>query len=446
MLKTVHPASLSFFSTSPSSTSDLSARCEEVVVDAARTFWGRVAAGAAVVVAIAGIILELRSTVETSDSERTRVEVEAILAARAPPSQADKLEVYVKRADLEEELRSFVREPIDNAGSFVIVVGPRGAGKSTLVSHVLHGMGKGTLVVPIDATVKASDLKNRVLDEALMRYGPQNESYYATSTPVDGKHLAERLEAAANARGEEGWRPTLVLEISQSGDGELIRSACVLLKHITHDRPLCHGILVLSSSFAVAELPNDRRRQRFLPVGAFSRDEASAYLDAKFTTNLSAKVANRAVVDAVKERFLQLTTLPKDVGDFTRVLLGSESEEDFSARAEAWMNKFEATARKDVKRTDTDALNIFIRNPAGTERCFIMRDLMRQLLNTGGPIELPEKAFDVPPEVFASAIRSSPAAKEVFHLDLVSLTVDFATGAHRKAAVELLSPPSPPVP
>jgi hypothetical protein len=116
--------------------------------------------------------------------------------------------------------------------------------------------------------------------------------------------LAERLKAAADAgckkRGVKGWRPTLVLEITQSGDKDLIKNACNLLKLITHDKALCHGILVLSSSFAVAELPEDEDRQRFLRVGTFSRDEASAHLEANLKANLPVEVATVAAVAAVK--------------------------------------------------------------------------------------------------------------------------------------------------
>jgi hypothetical protein len=50
--------------------------------------------------------------------------------------------------------------------------------------------------------------------------------------------------------------------------------------------------------------------------------------------------------------------------------------------------------------------------------------------------------FNVPPAMFASTIRQSQEAKAVFNVDLVCKTVDFASGAHRMAAAELL--PSPP--
>jgi hypothetical protein len=438
--KSVQPASLSFFSTGPSSTGGRFAQFPSVIIKAARSVWGGVAAVATIVAAIASFVLPWRSIVEKAESERTRLEVEAILAARAPPSEADELHAYVKRVDLEKKLESFLREPRTTAGSYMVVVGPRGAGKSTLVSHVLSEMGEGVLVVSIKD--KTTDVEALVLRVALDQYKPLRKSVHATSTPLKDGGLAERLKAAADAgckkRGEKGWRPTLVLEIAQSGDKDLIKNACNLLKLITHDKALCHGILVLSSSFAVAELPEDEDRQRFLRVGAFSRDEASAHLDANLKANLPVEVATVAAVAAVKERILQLATLPKKLGGLTAAVLGSESEEDFQARAEAWASEFEASALTDVASTDTDVLNTFIRDKTGKEHCFTMCDLMRELLDTSAPVRLPNARFDLPAARFACTIRTSLEAKKVFDVDLVSKTVDFASGAHRQAAAELL--------
>jgi len=437
----VHPAHLSFFSTGPSSTGRRSARFVEVVLSALRTNWAGAAAGATLVATIAGLIFQSRSTVETSEFEHMRLEVAAILAARARPSAADKFHVYVERAELEDTLESFLREPITAGSSYMVVVGPRGSGKSTLVSHVLSKMGEGTLVVPIKAT--ASDLESLVLRAALKQYEPHSRSVFSTTTPVEGGDLAERLKAAANARGEEGWRPTLVLEITESGNSALVRSACTLLKGLTHDQPLCHGLIVLSSSFAVAELPDDGGRQRFLRVGAFSHGEASAHLDANFKAHLPEKVATVEAVTAVKERILPLTTLPKYVSAFTTAVLGSKSEADFLARMEAWASEFKAAARRDVRGADTKEVNDRIRDKIGQERRFPMRDLMRELLDTGVPVQLPTASFDLSSSTFASTIRTSQEAKAVFHVDLVSKTVDFASGAHRKAAAEQLPPPPP---
>jgi hypothetical protein len=114
---------------------------------------------------------------------------------------------------------------------------------------------------------------------------------------------------------------------------------CARAKQRAHDTGLCHVILVLSSSFAEAELPVDRGRQQFLRVGSFSREEASAVLDATLTT-LPKEVASDAAVAAVKARVLPLITLAKLIRALEVELRGSTREADLRARAEAWASAF----------------------------------------------------------------------------------------------------------
>jgi hypothetical protein len=67
-------------------------------------------------------------------------------------------------------------------------------------------------------------------------------------------------------------------------------------------------------------------------------------------------------------------------------------------------------------------------------REFTVADLMRNLLDTGAPVELPTSMYFVTARLFAAKIRESDEAKATFGVDLVARTVDFATGAHRSAA------------
>eukprot|EP00962_Isochrysis_galbana_P004338 scaffold1200_cov236-Isochrysis_galbana.AAC.2 len=195
--------------------------------------------------------------------------------------------------------------------------------RRALASAQLDQTLVGDWLLASGAAAELALILRAALDQQSMT---QSKSVCATCTPVEDGDLARRLEAAAKRQGEEGWRPMLVLEIARSGDSELINSACTLLKLITHDQPLCHGILVL----------ND-----------LSCDEI------------------------------------------------------------------------------------------GQELRYPMRDLMRELLDTGAPIKLPNSRLDLSSATFASTTRMSEEAKAAFNVDLVSRTVDFASGAHRKAAAEL---------
>jgi hypothetical protein len=113
---------------------------------------------------------------------------------------------------------------------------------------------------------------------------------------------------------------------------------------LAHDKGLCHVIVVLSSSFAVASSQLICDRQELLRVGRFSCDEASAVLDVTLET-LPKKVASDAAVAAVKERALPLTNLAKSIGQLGAVLSRSTSEADLRARAEAWASELEAAQR-----------------------------------------------------------------------------------------------------
>eukprot|EP00962_Isochrysis_galbana_P004661 scaffold1282_cov105-Isochrysis_galbana.AAC.4 len=93
---------------------------------------------------------------------------------------------------------------------------------------------------------------------------------------------------------------------------------------------------------------------------------------------------------------LQLTTLPKKLSGLTAAVLGSQSGKDFLARAEAWASKFESIfffrtrthgRQIDVKGADTKRLNELDRDEIGEERRSPIRELMRELLDTGAPID-----------------------------------------------------------
>jgi hypothetical protein len=132
----------------------------------------------------------------------------------------------------------------------------------------------------------------------------------------------------------------------------------------------------------------------------------------------------------VKARVLPLTTLAKFVAKVAAELRGSASEADLRARAEAWASALEAGARMDVKGTLT------LEHITLNGRKFTVADLIRDLLDTGAPVELPTSMYIVPARLFAAKIRESNEAKATFGVDLVVRTVDFATGAHRSAAAE----------
>jgi hypothetical protein len=185
---------------------------------------------------------------------------------------------------------------------------------------------------------------------------------------------------------------------------------------------------VLGSSFALAELPSAPGLQAFLRVGSLSGEEASAALDAALGS-LPREVASGEAVAAVKARVLPLTTLAEPIGTLAEELRGSTSEANLRTRAEAWAARFEQAARRQVAATLD--LEDVVRNGLA----FSMADLVREIVAAGGPVQLPHAKYKVPVRPFACRLRESDEAGAALAVDLVARTVDFASGAHRAAAV-----------
>jgi energy-coupling factor transporter ATP-binding protein EcfA2 len=384
-------------------------------------------------VAVIGLGIVVLRGYRESDIGRARMETDAILAARVPSPQADEVREYVPRLELEAALEAYLKQPSSKAGAYLVVYGARGAGKSTLVEHVLSRSGAGIVVVKT-SDASGADLDTLVVDVALKQRRLAHREAYVPPKALAGE-LYERLAQATQAYraahpDEPHWRPTVVFDVERSSSGELIASVCLLAKQLAHDKALCHVVIVLSSSFAVAEMPADSERQTFLCVGGFSREEASAALDTALAVLLANAVASDTAVAAVKARVLPLSTLASSLAQLGANLRCCTSETDLRARAEAWASAFEVTARKDVRGALT------LEHITLNGRTFTVADLMRDLLDAGAPVELPTSAYTVPARLFAAKIRESDEAKATFGVDLVARTVDFATGVHRSAAAE----------
>jgi hypothetical protein len=368
-----------------------------------------VAKASAAIAAVLGLLWTVNEAYWASDRGRERTVAAAILDSHTPPPTADEMDVYVPRPELEDALEAFLRAPRCEGDGYMVLVGPRGTGKSILLSHVLSKMGGGVVLTRVGgpAATESGDLDLLVVGTALKQYAQPGWALSSSSpAAMEGRHLRERLVSAARVyhgkhSADEDWRPTVVLDVSHSSDGALIRSACTRLKELTYDEQRCHGVIVLSSSYAVADLPPDPSRQTFLLVGSFSPAEASAKLERSFAT-MPNGLASCAAVAAVEQRVLPLTTLASDLVQLAKSVRGSTEEKDLLERAEAWARQFEAKARKDVEGALT--LEHIMRNG----RKLPVADLMREMLAAGGPIKLPTAKNNVEAANFAAHICSTP--------------------------------------
>lgn len=398
--------------------------------------------------AYVALSLQTELTVWNSEAVRARAETTAILAAHAPPPAADDLGEYVPRPELEGALEAFLREPASKAGQYLVVHGASGAGKSTLVSHVLSKKGGGVVVVRAAGTpllAAVSDLDVLVLDKAVKHSAVRRKVTYVPSHASAGQ-LADRLDAAARTYrhdhpDEPGWRPIVVFELDCPADTRLVGSVCTHLKQLAHDKPLCHGILVLRDPAALAALPDDRARQQFLHVGPFSRAEVSAALGALFEQLPEEEAATDAAVAEVKERALALTTLPSFVSALAERLRGSASEAELRDACTQWAGELEAAAWRDIRGALTLDAPAAEEGGAREGRVLPVRELMLEILDADGPVRLPTSKCFAEAGALAAKLRGSKAASAAFEVDLVAGTVDFASGAHRKAAAEFFPAP-----
>jgi hypothetical protein len=75
---------------------------------------------------------------------------------------------------------------------------------------------------------------------------------------------------------------------------------------------------------------------------------------------------------------------------------------------------------------------------SGEPSRFRVANLMREILAAGKPVKLPSALCKIKAATFAAKIRTTYGGKPTFDVDLVGRTVDFASGAHRAAAAEVV--------
>jgi putative protein kinase ArgK-like GTPase of G3E family len=125
------------------------------------------------------------------------METDAILAARVPSPQADEVREYVPRLELKAVPEAYLKQPSSKAGAYLVVYGAPGAGKSTLVEHVLSRSGAGIVVVK-PGNAQSTDLDTLVVDTALMQRRVAQPGTYVPSEALKGQ-LYARLAQATQA-------------------------------------------------------------------------------------------------------------------------------------------------------------------------------------------------------------------------------------------------------
>ena len=176
------------------------------------------------------------------------------------PKLADAVkERYVERQTLEAAVREHINVSVPR--KYMIVVGPRGAGKTSLIRRVLLSREK---VVYVQLTSSSQ----KIADVFRAKFGLSKD------VEVDLKKIFLPFEKSAGAD-----KPVVVVEIDSQVDAGSVTTQSQELKSVVSDEQLAHGILVLSDANAAFKLNLDEQRQRFLWVGDLRETETNAFLD-----------------------------------------------------------------------------------------------------------------------------------------------------------------------
>jgi len=175
-----------------------------------------------------------------------------------PPMARKDFERYVDRDGLEERIRAHVNQ--DDVTNYLVVVGPRGGGKSTAIKRVLARRAR-VVYVELDETTKT--IYDALLSKTLWL------SFF----------FSYRRSLAAYELYPGYKKPVFVVEISTPASDVTVKNEAQQLKELCTAHKGAHGILILSDANAAGKLNQDDDRQKFVWVGVFSENELERLFD-----------------------------------------------------------------------------------------------------------------------------------------------------------------------
>jgi len=173
---------------------------------------------------------------------------------------------YIPQPSLEAVLSLF----IGRAGEeYIVVNGPKGAGKSTVVNRVISNQSFGVMSLSLQSsdtdvyTIIANDICGqkgvwKINDAALV--------------------FQESIQIVRKRTGLVDWVPTLAIEVDRASSDVSVHQIARDVKLLCVDKGVCRGIIVLSDALAAFALPKDPRVE-LLWVDDFSINQANLYFD-----------------------------------------------------------------------------------------------------------------------------------------------------------------------
>lgn len=176
------------------------------------------------------------------------------------------VDVYISQPVLEEELSAFIGI---RGKEYIVVNGPKGAGKSTLVNNAILQQPFG--VISLSLVTSASDLYNAFANDVC-------ESKDTWGIKNVGEVLRNVTEYGRRKLTSADWVPTLVVEVDRASTDASVHQIARDIKLLCVDQGVCRGIIILSNALAAFALPKDPRVE-MLWVDDFSIEQANQYFD-----------------------------------------------------------------------------------------------------------------------------------------------------------------------
>ena len=199
------------------------------------------------------------------------------MAIKASKLKMPEMDGYVKR---DQEMEAFKKDLYDPRLRIrtIIVTGPRGSGKSTLVQHCLADKGK---VVRIRLDTRSDFSEEEFAENAMKTIGLP---YRQSGTNAMGL-LSLALQGLRESQKE---LPIIVVETDNRCTPDQLRSLLVLMKYFGADEELIRPIIVLSSSTSAFGLCIEEAelRSHYFHVDNLTDEQCLEYVESRLSSTI----------------------------------------------------------------------------------------------------------------------------------------------------------------
>jgi len=321
------------------------------------------------------------------------------------------------RPSYKTAIDAFVERNLKSSPGYMVVCGPRGCGKSTMVLDALRGRG-GVIVKRF-----GNESDTKAMFQQLL------SSFHTTTIKLtaedDVKSLfndVQRKHYPANP----AWRPVIVAEVDRGITDDVIVEVSKALKRLGCDLAAAHVFLVLSDANAAFALPDDPSRQKMLWIEDLTTAEANTLLDLRKFFVGNAEVRQR-LFDCVGTR----------VADLIAAVVEAEVANNPLKYDEGRLDTFIADRLRMAEDTVRRLMTLEGSTPKSGGVAFTR--LVRDILGTDrdGLPEVATREYLVAPDLAARVFKRYHAV--MYHQP--TSTYRFHSVAHRRAAEKICGKP-----